>query len=367
MFETMSLISILTIIFIILIYGLISFYIGYNGWVWLRLTFVSKYKWFYTSLVVFLAISPFAGFLEAFNFLKIISGIWMVILAYSLILLPLVNILVYFMRKKGVFWVGLGVISLFLFVFIYGSFNAWSPVVRTYDIEIDKKSDIRELKILMASDLHLGSVVGRTHLERLLGIVDSEKPDIVLIAGDIIDDNIEPYLNNNLSEVMKKIKAPSGVYAVLGNHDYYGNDVPQILEEMDRIGIYVLMDEFVDINQNFYLAGRKEHTDKSRGPASEFLKGVDPTKPLIMMDHQPRDLAEAKENGVDILLSGHTHRGQLFPANLITDRIYENDWGYLRKGNFHSFVSSGFGTWGPPFRIGTRSEVMVINVKFLGK
>jgi predicted MPP superfamily phosphohydrolase len=166
---------------------------------------------------------------------------------------------------------------------------------------------------------------------------------------------------------MKKINAPFGVYAVLGNHDYYGNDKVKILEEMDKVGIQVLMDEYVDMDGLFYIAGRKEHTDETRGQARNFLQALDTSKPLIMMDHQPRDLAEAKENGVDILLSGHTHRGQLFPANLITNRIYENDWGYLKKGDFYSFVSSGFGVWGPPFRIGTRSEVMVINAKFNGE
>ena len=363
----MSLLSIFTIIISILLYSLISFYIGYNGWVWLKLTFFSKYKKIYSSLIVFLAISPFAGFVIPLDGIKIVSGIWMVILAYSLVLLPLANILVYFLQKKGIFLIGIAIISCFFFVFSYGSYNAWSPVVKAYDIKIDKKSDQKEVKIMMVSDLHLGSVVGKRHLDRLIDVVDSEKPDLVLLAGDIIDDNIEPYLENKMGETMKEIKAPLGVYAVLGNHDYYGGDMTAIIEEMDKIGIQVLMDEYVDIDQHFYLAGRKEHTDQSRGKANEFLNGVDKTKPLIMMDHQPRDLDEAKENGVDLLLSGHTHRGQLFPANLITDRIYENDWGYLRKGEFHSFVSSGFGTWGPPFRIGTRSEVMVINVEFVGK
>jgi len=112
--------------------------------------------------------------------------------------------------------------------------------------------------------------------------------------------------------------------------------------------------------------GRKDKTDKQRLTMSELFKVVDTSKPIILLDHQPYDLGVARDQGVDIHLAGHTHRGQLFPANLITDRIYENDWGYLKKGTMHSFVSSGFGTWGPPLRIGSRSEVMVINVSFTG-
>lgn len=330
--------------------------------VWLKTTPFSKYRKTYLVMIIILSVSLFVGQFLPLPLFKIISGYWMVIFAYCLVLLPLANLFVFFTKKKGVFWIGTGGFIIFLFVLIFGSFNAWSPVVRSYDIDLDKKSIQKEIKIVMVSDLHLGSIVGKKHLERLVNLVENEEPDLILIAGDIIDDHIDPYIEKNMDEIFAKINAPLGVYAVLGNHDYYGNDKAKLINEMDKIGVRVLMDEYIKINDQFYIAGRKEHTDESRKKANEFLRGIDPDKPLIMMDHQPKDLDEAEANGVDVLLSGHTHRGQLAPANLITDQIFENDWGYLKKKNLHSFVSSGFGTWGPPLRIGNRSEVMVINV-----
>jgi uncharacterized protein len=363
----MSILTILAVLIGIVIYTLICFYIGYNGRVWLKTTFLSKYKKTYISFIVLLSISFFAGQFIPLHALKMLGGLWMAIVGYSLILLPLANLLFYLSKKKGVFWIGLGVISFYLFIIIYGSYNAWNPIVRTYEVEVDKKSEEQDLKIFMVSYLHLGSLVGKNHLERLVDLVNEEKPDIVLIPGDIIDDYIEPYTDNNMGEIVSKIDAPLGVFAVTGNHDYYGDDMNELLKEMDKIEVRVLMDETVSIDNQFYIVGRKDLTDDDRKGVSELMKGLDSTKPIIMMDHQPFELEVAKNNGVDILLSGHTHRGQLAPANLITDWMYENDWGYLQKEGFHSFVSSGYGTWGPPLRIGSQSEVMVINVKFGAK
>jgi predicted MPP superfamily phosphohydrolase len=127
------------------------------------------------------------------------------------------------------------------------------------------------------------------------------------------------------------------------------------------------MDETILVNGQFYVVGRKDRSDHTRAAVDQLVKGLDQTKPIIMMDHQPYDLDIAEAGGIDLLLAGHTHRGQLAPAHLITGMIYDNDWGYLQMGKLHSLVSSGFGTWGPPLRIGSRSEVFVINVEFAEK
>ena len=130
------------------------------------------------------------------------------------------------------------------------------------------------------------------------------------------------------------------------------------------IGVQMLMDEAVLINDQFYLIGRNDLTDDNRKEVAEFVGNFDRSKPIIMMDHQPKEFTTAEKSGVDLLLLGHIHRGQLAPAHLITSRIFENDWGYLQKGTFHSIVSSGFGTWGPPLRIGSRAEVVIIHLSF---
>lgn len=366
MHTNMSFTIIISVIISIIIYGLICYYIGRNGWAWLKSTNLAKFKKSYISLIVFLSLSIFIGIMLPFNIFQWISGYWMGILSYSLLILPIANLLYFFLKKKYVFSIGIGVITVFIFIFLYGTYNAWIPTIRHYTIEINKKSEMKDLKILMASDIHLGQLVGRKHLERLVNLVNDEKPDIVLLPGDIINDNIEPYLKENMGEVLGKLEAPLGVHAVLGNHDYYGDDKDEIMAEMDKLGIGVLMDEYIKIH-DFYLVGRKEHTDNSRITLNAYLNKLDKQNPIIMMDHQPKDLKEAREFGVDLLLSGHTHQGQIWPASFLTNFIYENDYGYLKKGELHSIVSSGFGLWGPPLRIGTQSEVMIIQVKFVGK
>jgi uncharacterized protein len=359
----MSIKIILFVALLIMIYFLLCFYIGYNGWVWLQSTRLKgKGKKTHMIIMVFLSLSIFIGQAVPWSSFKWISGLWMAILGYSLILLPIANLVLYLFKKKGIYWMGTGVLTIFTFILIIGSFNAWNPVARQYDITLSQSTDQPNLKIMMASDLHLGPIVGESHLQKLVGIAEKVKPDIILLAGDIIDDHIEPYQEENMGEILSHLQAPFGVYAISGNHDVYGNDLPKLVQEMDKVGIQFLLDEAVLINDQYYLVGRKDLAEGNRETTASLLKDLDKTKPIIMLDHQPRELKEAEKAGVDILLSGHTHKGQLAPANLVTEILFENDGGYLKKQNLHSFVSSGFGTWGPPLRIGSRSEVMVINI-----
>ena len=287
----------------------------------------------------------------------------MIIVGYSLILLPLFNLTYYLLKKKGIMVMGITYILFFATIISYGSYMAFSPVVRYDQVNIDKKADLDSLKILMVSDTHLGPIVRSGHLEKLARIVEKEQPDIVLIPGDIIDDQIDIFNEENMIEIFREMEPPLGVYASPGNHDYYGDDLDELEEELEDGGIHMLMDETEEVD-GLYLIGRQDLTDDNRSSIKELVEGLDQSKPIIMLDHTPVELSQAEESGVDLILSGHTHRGQVFPGNLITDWIYENDWGYLKKGDLHSFVSSGFGTWGPPLRIASRSEVWVIDVNF---
>jgi uncharacterized protein len=354
----------LVIIVTLLVFLAISLYVGYNGWVWLNSKSKFKYKKSYFAVILLLSFSFILGRLLESKILDMIGGYWMVVVGYSLILLPIANILYFLLKKKGTFQIGLTVLAFFIVIFCYGSYNAWNTTIRNYEITIDKKSEMNGLKVLLATDIHVGEDIGTHNLLRLVEIVQEQKPDIVLLAGDIINDNIEPYIANNIGDIMKEIKAPLGVYAVPGNHDYYGDDVEALEKEMDKIGIHFLRDEVMTIDDQFYIIGRQDHTETDRKQISDLMRDVDKSKPILMLDHQPRELGEAEKSGVDMIVSGHTHRGQLAPANLITAKIYENDWGYLKKGQLHSFTSSGLGVWGPALRIGSQSEVMLINVNF---
>jgi len=351
----------------LLVYLAICFYIGYNGFVWLRQSFSFRYKWAYIACIAFLSFSVFFDRFFSTRVLAYISGIWFLIIGYGLILLPIINLIYFLNKKRGAKILGGALVIFFIGIVIFGSYNAWNPVVRTYEISIDKQADQKEFNILMVTDLHLGKIVGNKHLERLVTISKEMNPDMVVIAGDIIDDYIKPYQDEQMGETLSKIKAPLGVYATSGNHDYYGDDLDELHQEMEKAGITMLSDESVNIEDSFFLVGRNDLTDKHRKTMKELIGALDKNLSIIMLDHQPNEIDEASKNGVDILLSGHTHGGQIAPANIITGLIYENDWGYLKKGDLHSIVSSGYGLWGPPFRIGTQSEVVQLKIKFKGK
>jgi predicted MPP superfamily phosphohydrolase len=173
-----------------------------------------------------------------------------------------------------------------------------------------------------------------------------------------------------MADTMKKLKAPLGVFAVLGNHEYFGGHIEEYIKRLEDIGIRVLRDETVLVADSFYLVGRKDKaaesfTSEGRLPLTKLVSSLNRTLPILVMDHQPHHrLDEAAASGIDLLMSGHTHRGQMAPNHMITRRIFELDWGYARKGTMHAIVSSGFGTWGPPIRIGSRSEIVEITITF---
>ncbi len=220
----------------------------------------------------------------------------------------------------------------------------------------------------MASDLHLGALIGERRERRLLEIVQEQKPDMVLLCGDLVDGEIAPVLRKNLGRHIQEIKTPLGVYAISGNHEYIGG-IDKTLPYLKSINIRVLMDEVVTLPNGIQLVGRIDYSGRGfsgngRKDLKDLLVGVDRTKPIIVMNHQPYHLEEASAEQVDLHLSGHTHHGQLWPMNFVTKAIFELSWGYLKKENTHFYVSSGFGSWGPSVRVGNRPEVVVFKLEF---
>jgi predicted MPP superfamily phosphohydrolase len=201
-------------------------------------------------------------------------------------------------------------------------------------------------------------------LQRLITHVQKIQPDLILLPGDIIDDDPHVFFKKEMDSMMKQLKAPLGTYGILGNHEYYGGKIPQFVERMKEINIPILMDEVLNIGDSLYLIGRKDKTDKNRDSFFDLASETDRSLPIIAMDHQPLSLKEAEQAGVDLLLCGHTHRGQMAPNHLITKRLFEIDWGYKQNNQLHTIVSSGFGFWGPPLRIGSRSEIIQIDISF---
>jgi predicted MPP superfamily phosphohydrolase len=203
----------------------------------------------------------------------------------------------------------------------------------------------------------------------MVNMIEKLNPDIIFLAGDVIDEDTDPFIKQNMAAALLRLRAKYGIYGVLGNHEYIGGMTDKAAAVLESTGIKVLRDSYVKIGENIVIAGRDDMShsylsQKQRKTLNSMLEGVDKSLPIILLNHQPRELEESRSAGVDLQLSGHTHSGQLFPIHLITEKIYEDDWGHLSKGSLQLIVSSGFGTWGPPIRTGNRPEIVDIHISF---
>jgi predicted MPP superfamily phosphohydrolase len=368
------------------LFTLINYYIGWHVQLFLGSVFrVEQFTlfWIFYWLVVFSFIIGRLGssYMPYWltSMLKLIGAYWLAIMFFCFVLLPFVDLaaggLALFSVEPAVSILILGSLLclLILVLMLRGFWNASNPIIRTYEIVLPKGGGkLNKLRIGIASDLHLGTIVGNRKLQVLVDRMNALKPDLILLPGDVIDDDIKPFIRHNMGAIMKQMKAPLGVYAVLGNHEYIGGHINEFAAQMSESGIELLMDQSVRIADSFYIIGRKDKAAEGLGASGgrlqldALLAGVDKSIPLILMDHQPHRLDVAEAAGVDVMLSGHTHRGQMMPNHYITRRLFELDWGYLKKGNLHAIVSSGYGTWGPPIRIGSRSEMIELIIHFEG-
>lgn len=254
-------------------------------------------------------------------------------------------------------------------VVLGGFINARNPRVISLDIHIPKPAaGMNRLDAVVMSDIHLGTLVGKGFLERLISRVQELSPDIILLPGDILDEDLQPVLRQNTGETLKQLKAPLGVYGIMGNHEHIGG-AENAYEYLSNHGIQMLRDSVIKINDAIYLVGREDR-DKSRFAGKprlsleELLREVNFDAPVILMDHQPFYLEKAAELGVDLQLSGHTHHGQLWPLSYITKAMFSLSRGYKKMGNMHAYVSNGVGTWGPPVRTGNRPEIVHLIIHF---
>ena len=263
--------------------------------------------------------------------------------------------------------IGLRVLALFLFLglFIYSLYSAYTPVIRKLSINIDKPLT-KPLRIAVASDLHIGRLFGVKAIDRLQQLMIRSGADMLLMPGDIMDDNTEAFneyhMEQNLAELCSSL--PRGVYATLGNHDLYGHERP-ISEALQNAGIQLLNDEVLYIEhegQPVWLVGRFDNHKRQRVATTDLLAQVDTSQPVILLDHRPSDIDNHSQLPIDLQVSGHTHNGQVFPANFIVNAINRVGYGYEQIGKGHFVVSSGYGFWGIPFRLGSRSEIWLITL-----
>lgn len=270
---------------------------------------------------------------------------------------------------------------------IFGVIHAGVIHTADYAFTVDKKAGkMEKLHIVLVADLHMGYNIGCDHIQRMVEKINAQDPDLVVIAGDIFDNDYDSLEDpERLIHILKGIKSRYGIYACYGNHDVaekiiggftfesVGSEKKQSDARMDELlqkaGITLLMDESVLINDSFYLYGRPDAEKPGRGvkvrkTPEEIMKGLDTEKPVIVLDHEPRELDELAKAGVDVDLCGHTHDGQIFPLNLTCRLIWENSYGYMKKGRMHNVVTSGVGLYGPFMRVGTDAEIVNISILF---
>lgn len=364
-----------------------NFYVFVRGWQALPANTAARIT--YSALFFFAAFSFIAGeisektgLLPDNKILIIIGSTWLAFILYAILFLLLIDIVrglnffIHFLPANEILRADniplklmAGVISTSSLIVIAGIITASSPVVRTVDIKIDKKGGIENsLNIVMASDIHLGNIVGRKKFQYLADTINSLEPDVVLFPGDFFDETLGPVVKDHMGGLVESIRAKYGVYAVTGNHEYIGG-VTDAVNFMTKHKIRVLRDEAVEINGSILLAGREDRsisrfTGGKRKSIDEILQGKNLNLPVILMDHQPFTIDESVRQGIDLHVSGHTHNGQLWPLNYITNAIFEVACGFRKIGNTNVYVSKGYGTWGPPVRTSGRPEIVVLQIRF---
>lgn len=296
-----------------------------------------------------------------------VGAYWIAMIFYGLLIVVFCDIvaLILNLAKINVLrfspqLVGGGVITIIFALMLYGSYNASNPVPVYYKIQLDKAAKEPSMRIVLISDMHLGRINDAVLTKKASDIINDLKPDIVFLAGDTIDSDLNSVIRKDSLAGFESLNVKYGIYAILGNHEYIGQNGELAVRYMESKKIKMLIDEGAELSNGVYVYGRDDFSksrDKKRLP---HIKD----KPFIVVDHQPRRIKEASDAGAVMMLSGHTHRGQMFPNNLITKRMYEIDYGHKSIDGIDVIVSSGLGTWGPPVRIGSRSEVVCIDVSF---
>lgn len=340
---------------------------------------VPAVRWVYLALMTISFLSFFAGFFlneflspmlgKTISFIGYSFLILSIYLFFSFLMIDIVRLLNHFLHfipdeAKFRTWSGIFIFGAIIGVMIIGNVRFNNPKVVNIDIQSSRPTQNKEVKIVALSDIHLGTSIDKKRLKKYVDLVNSQHPDMVLIGGDLIDRSLKPVIAQKMDEELRQLRAPFGVFAVEGNHEHFGEGGKAVTDFFEQSNITLIQDSTILINDEFYLVGREDHINSKRLSISQILNSTDPSKPRILLDHQPYNLSEAEQNQIDFQFSGHTHKGQFFPINLVVNMIFEQGYGYLQKGNTHYYISSGLGIWGPQYRIGSQSEVVVVKFRY---
>lgn len=388
------------------IYLLLNLYILRWAYLWMgtchSILRTLGFRLIFAVIYVLLSTSLLTGFLiknpkSLHRMLKITGNYFLGIFLYTLVIILLADfgriLLKYvfhasWIHSRTAFTVAGAICALLILLLsACGIFHAKYIKTTSYDVIINKTIPERtSMKVVLLADTHFGYNAGVLHARELVRKINKQKPDLVCIAGDIFDNEYDAIRNpEKLEKTLRGIKSTYGVYACWGNHDlneeilagftfkHKDGDLsdikdPHMKKFLEDSNIHILEDESVLINDQFYVIGRKdasltEKIHETRKAPAQLTEKLDRDKPIIMIDHQPKELQELADAGVDLDLCGHTHDGQTFPGNFTIKLMWENPCGLLSKDNMTNITTSGAGVWGPAMRIGTDSEICSINIQ----
>lgn len=386
------------------VYILLNYYIVCRSLKWLRYCsgFFAK-RWVkitYIVIYILLSTSLITAFFFPHRWLKAISNQFLGTFLYILLFVAVADLIKIILRKfrklpsaagepekyRKYFAYSGGILTvLVLTISVYGVLNAKHIKINEYEVSVDKTcGDLDSLNVILVADLHLGYNIGCSMMQDMVEKINAQNPDVVVIAGDIYDNQYEALEDpEELAQILSGIDSTYGVYACYGNHDIeepilagftFGskdkklND-PRLDDFLADCNIQLLTDETVLVDDSFYIAGRRDHErpgneTESRLSPEALLGDLDQTKPIIVIDHEPKELQELATAGADLDLCGHTHDGQVWPGNWTIGLFWENACGYLQKDQMHNIVTSGVGLFGPNMRTFTDSEICTIKVNF---
>ena len=367
------------------IYATVNFYIFIRGWQ--ALNTIPALKPFYLVIFLIAASSYLLAKIFSTSLPKVvydgmlwIGSFWFAYILYLFLAIVLIDVIRlvnwkfdiyplfvkqnFELTKRIIFFSVFGLSTVIIF---FGFLNTRNLKIITLEIEIPKgNSELTELNIVTVSDIHLSPMNSERLLSDIVDKINSLNPDVVLMPGDIVDDKAVILKERNIGGALNSLNAKYGVFASNGNHEFISG-IEGAAPYLREHNIHLLEDSVYKLENSFYVIGRDDRsksifTGKPRKSLKEIISAADKDLPMILLDHTPLNLEEAEQNNIALQLSGHTHHGQMFPASLITNMIYEVSWGYKKKSSTHFYVSCGVGTWGPPVRIGSDSEIVQIKV-----
>jgi len=384
---TVFLKNIFSVILLALVFIMVNYYISKKIYTSISHYFSSLserifYYIFWTIALCYVIATFGKSILPYYLFLPLltIGCFYLGVLYYLILFLPIFALIKFIYKKfapkserlraflRTIYLNGVFVFIIIGIIISLGYFNSRNIKTTIYNIDISKPSKLNNLKVVFLSDVHLGVGINDKDFFKLIDKINKENADLVLLGGDFFDESTPKEYIIKMKEGLANIKSKYGVYGIIGNHEYQYGTVEEIKSSYETINL--LIDEYMKI-EDIYIVGRNDFSSTDinylRKDLSDVISNIDKSKPIILLDHKPLDSDLNIKSNVDLQLSGHTHNGQFFINQVLVDLMYPYRYGLHKIDDFNLIVSSGYGTWGPPIRVASNSEFIIINITFNNK